>query len=137
MFGRIMVPVDLTHADKLTRALEVAGSLARAEDATLIYAAVGASVPGALSHNPEEFSDRLGTFAKAQADNHGQPVEHLAVIAHDPAVELRDKLVEAATQCEADLIVMASHVPGLADHWLHGNAAHVAQHAPISVFVVR
>lgn len=59
IFERIIVPVDLIHADQLTR----------------------------------------------------------AVIAHDPAVELRNKMVDtAAERRDADLIVMASHVPSPADH---------------------
>lgn len=137
MYKRIMVPVDLAHADKLTRALDIAALLARQDGATVIYTGVGTGTPGSIAHSPKEFADKLQTFADKQRSSHGLPVEAHAVISHDPAADLDDKLLDAAKQTGADLIVMASHVPGIVDHWFHSNAGPVAQYAPISVFVVR
>ena len=137
MYNRIMVPVDLAHADHLTRALEIAALLAKPENATIVYTGVSAETPGSVSHNPEEFSSKLQAFADTQANGHGLPTEAHAVLSHDPAVDLGNDLIKAAKDTGADLVVMASHIPGVADHWFHGNAAHVAQFAPISVFVVR
>lgn len=137
MYKRIMVPVDLAHVDRLTHALETAVTLARPDKATLIYTGVGSGTPGAVAHNPKEFADKLQRFADAQRSSHGLPVEAHAVISHDPAADLDDKLIAAARDVEADLVVMASHVPGFADHWFHSNAGPVAQYAPMSVFVVR
>jgi nucleotide-binding universal stress UspA family protein len=129
--------VDLAHADKLTRTLDAAVTLARPDGATLVYAGVGTGTPGSVAHNPKEFSDKRQAFADAQQRAHGRPVEAHAVISHDPAVELDDKLIAAARDVDADLVVMASHVPGVIDHWFHSNAGQVAQYAPISVLVVR
>lgn len=137
MYKRIMVPVDLAHAHKLTRALDLAALLGREDGATLIYTAVGTGTPGSVAHNPKEFADKLQAFAEEQRGAHGLPVEAHAVISHDPAADLDDKLLAAAKETGADLVVMASHVPGVADHWFHSNAGPVAQYAPISVFVVR
>jgi nucleotide-binding universal stress UspA family protein len=137
MYKRIMVPVDLAHADKLGRALDIAASLAKTNGATLLYTGVGSSVPGSIAHNPKEFADKLQSFADAQRTRHGVPVEAHSVISHDPAIDLDQHLVTAAKNTNADLVVMASHIPGLADHWFHGHAAYVAQNAPMSVFVVR
>ncbi len=137
MYSRIMVPVDLAHADKLQRAFEIAAMIAKQEGATLIYTGVGAETPGAVAHTPKEFADKLQKFAETQRTAHGMPVEAHAAMSHDPAVDLNETLVAAAKKVDADLIVMASHIPGLADHWFHGHAAYVAQNAPISVFVVR
>ena len=47
------------------------------------------------------------------------------------------KLIEAVETTGADLVVMATHVPGLADHLWSGHGAHVATHARVSVFLVR
>lgn len=137
MYKRIMVPVDLAHAAKLTRALDAAVTLAKADGATLIYIGVGTGLPGSIAHNTKEFADKLQAFSDRQGGVHGLPVEAHAVISHDPAVDLDDKLIATAGAIDADLIVMASHVPGVADHWFHSNAGQVAQYAPISVFVVR
>lgn len=137
MYRRIMIPVDLAHADKLTRALDTAVTLARPDGATLIYTGVAAETPGAVAHNPKEFADKLQAFAEKQRSAHGLPVEAHAMTSHDPAVDLDDKLIAAAKEMNADLVVMASHVPGVGDHWFHSNAGQVAQYAPISVFVVR
>lgn len=137
MFKRIMVPVDLAHADRLNRALEIAADLAKPTGATLLYTGVASSAPGSIAHNPKEFADKLQRFADVQRTAHGVPVEAHSVISHDPAVDLDQRLVESAKETGVDLIVMASHIPGLADHWFHGHAAYVAQNAPMSVFVVR
>jgi nucleotide-binding universal stress UspA family protein len=63
----------------------------------------------------------------------------LAKSSVDPAVELDDKLLEAIEETDADLVVMASHVPGVADrlHLISSNAAWIVKHADVSVFVVR
>lgn len=137
MYKRIMIPVDLAHADKLTRALDTAVTLGRQDGATLIYTGVGAGTPGSIAHNPKEFADKLQAFADQQRSAHGLPVEAHSVISHDPAVDLDEKLIAAAKDVDADLVVMASHVPGVIDHWFHSNAGQVAQYAPVSVFVVR
>jgi nucleotide-binding universal stress UspA family protein len=137
MYKRIMVPVDLAHADKLGRALDIAADLAKANGATLIYTGVGSSLPGSIAHSPKEFADKLQNFADLQRGAHGVPVEAHSIISHDPAVDLDKRLIAAAKETKADLVVMASHIPGLADHWFHGHAAYVAQNAPMSVFVVR
>lgn len=137
MYSRIMVPVDLAHADKMTRAFDAAAILAKPRNATIVYTGVVAETPGSIAHNPKEFADKLQAFAEEQRGARGLPAEAHAVTSHDPSVDLNEKLVEAAKEVGADLIVMASHVPGVADHWFHGHGPYVAQNAPMSVFLVR
>jgi nucleotide-binding universal stress UspA family protein len=137
MYSRIMVPVDLAHAGRLTRALDAAATLGKPDGATIIYTGVGAETPGSLAHNPKEFADKLQAFADKQRSVHGLPVEAHAVTSHDPSIDLDDKLIAAARETGADLIVMATHIPGVSDHWFHGHGAHVAQNAPVSVLLVR
>ena len=45
MYSRILVPVDLGHADKLDKALDLAGQTAKEHDATVIYVGVVDAVP--------------------------------------------------------------------------------------------
>jgi nucleotide-binding universal stress UspA family protein len=59
------------------------------------------------------------------------------VASHDPAVDLNETLIEQAEKRGDDLIVMASHIPGVAEHIFSSHAGYVAQHAPVSVMVVR
>ena len=137
MYTRIMVPVDLAHVDKLSKALETAAKIAKGDSATIVYAGVGTTAPSAVAHTPEEFAAKLDAFVAEQRAAHGITAEAHAMRSHDVAIDLADKLIEAARELRADLVVMASHVPGAGDHVFHSNAGHVAAHAPVSVFIVR
>ena len=55
MFKHIMVPVDLAHADKLSRALETAALMAGATDATVSYAHAFSTA----AHRPTAMPPRL------------------------------------------------------------------------------
>ncbi|AVO38189.1 universal stress protein [Pukyongiella litopenaei] len=137
MFSKIMVPVDLTHGGKLGRALEVAADLARHYGAEICYVAVTAATPGPLAHNPKEFAARLDDFARSEADRRGVTATSHSVVSHDPAVDLDTALLAARKETGADLVVMASHVPGIADWLVPNHGGHMAQHAGVSVMIVR
>ncbi|MFN3262796.1 MAG: universal stress protein [Pikeienuella sp.] len=137
MFSRIMVPVDLGHKDRLRRALDAAGKLAKAEGAEIVFVGVTGTAPGAVARSPEAYRERLDAFAAEESGALGVPASADAVIAHDPAVDLGAALVEEIPRLGADAVVMASHLPGLAEHVFASNAGYVASHAPVSVFVVR
>lgn len=137
MFNTIMVPVDLAHADRLEKALSVAAMLGRHDGATVTFVAVSGNVPSKLGHTPEEFAARLRSFADAQATTHGITTTSHAITSHDPSVDLDDKLLDAAKTLDADCIVMASHIPNLADHLWPSHGGSLARHARASVFVVR
>jgi len=139
MFTRIMVPVDLEHAEKLEPSLRAAADLAKVHDAEIIFVAVSGKVPNRVAPSPEKFAAELDMFAREQGDRLGVKASALAKSSVDPAVELDDKLLEAIDETAADLVVMASHVPGVADrlHLISSNAAWIVKHADVSVFVVR
>lgn len=137
MFSKIMVPIDLAHADRQMSALKVAADLAGHYGAELIYTAVTAPTPGPMGHNPEEFAANLGEFALAQTAAHGLKASSHTVVSHDPAVDLDSALLKACREIGADLVVMASHVPGIADFLLPSHGGRMASHAGVSVMVVR
>lgn len=137
MFKKIMVPVDLAHADKLDKALGTAAMLAGHDDATVTYVAVGSAAPSSQAHTPAEFADRLGEFAKSQADAHGITAKAHAVTSHDPSIDLDDTLLHAAMDIGADCIVVASHIPNIADHLWPSHGGSLARRSDASVFVVR
>lgn len=136
MFKHIMVPVDMAHPDKLEDALRVAAELARHYDARVTYVGVTSNQPGPVARTPEEFREKLGRLAAAQAEAHGlaEATGH-AVYSHDPAVDLDHALAETVSEIGADLVVMGSHIPHRFDFGSHGG--RVATHTSASVMLVR
>jgi nucleotide-binding universal stress UspA family protein len=137
MYKKIMVPVDLSHSDKLKKALTTAADLSRFYKASVQLVGVTGTEPSSVAHNPEEFATRLNDFAAAESARYGVDFAAHAITCPDPTVDLDDRLGREAHDIGADVIVMASHVPGLAEHIFSSNAGYLASHSDISVFVVR
>lgn len=113
--------------------------MAKHYNATLCYVTVTNTTPGAAAHNPNELAGKLREFAEEQGQSHGISTDSRVMESVDTAVELDNKLLEAVKETGADLVVMASHPPGIGDrlHILHSNGANIVKHSDISVFVVR
>ena len=137
MFKKILVPVDLGHLDRLQKALTVAATEARQHGASVVYMGVTEETPGGVAHNPKEYEAKLAAFSAEQASTQGIKTEALPVVSTDPATEINKLILRAASDCGADLVVMASHPPRMLDWILASHGGHVAEHAEISVFVVR
>jgi nucleotide-binding universal stress UspA family protein len=137
MFKKLMVPVDLAHVEPLGKAITTAADLAKLYSIPICFVGVTAETPTEVAHNPKEFAAKLKQFGEAQSKEHGVTIDTVAYPSHDPAVDLDKRLMAAATENGADLIVMASHLPGLPEHIFASNAGTVASHAKTSVFVVR
>ncbi|MEQ9814792.1 MAG: universal stress protein [Azospirillaceae bacterium] len=137
MFSKIMVPVDLAHAERLGKALSVAADISRSQNAAVVYVGVTASTPGPVAHTPDEFAAKLDAFAREQADKNGIVASARAVTVPDPTVDLHDTLMETVDKLDADLVVMATHVPGASDYVFAGYGAHLAAHSDASVFLIR
>jgi nucleotide-binding universal stress UspA family protein len=137
MYHIIMIPVDLEHAGQLDKALATSVDLARLYNAELFMVGVTSSAPGAVAHNPAEYAQKLEAFAAEQTKRHGIQFSARAVTSPDPAIDLDDALKATATEIGADLVVMASHVPGFIEHIFASRAGYLASHTGISVFVVR
>lgn len=138
MYEKILVPVDLAHTDRLGKALDTAADLSKQYGIPVCYTAVTASTPGAIAHTPEEFSQKLQAFAQSEAERVDlHRAESHTIVDPDPVADLSKKLIKAAHEEGCDLIVMASHVPGVQEHFFESNAGKVSLHADVSVFVVR
>ena len=59
------------------------------------------------------------------------------MIAHDPTTDVDDALLKAVDETGADLVVMASHKPGLAEYFWPSNGGKLAGHTGVSVMLVR
>lgn len=137
MFKRIMVPVDLGHAQRLSGAVTVALDLAGHYGSEVVFVGVTSNAPGPVAHTPEEFGRKLDTFATEQAGGRRVAARGHAIVSHDPAADLDDRLTEAVGELDADLVVMATHVPGIADMLVPSHGGALARHTDVSVFLVR
>ncbi|TRD23615.1 universal stress protein [Palleronia caenipelagi] len=137
MFRKIMVPVDLAHAKALERAIGVATTLAGQWNAPITFVGATSPEPGPLGHNPQEYAAKLDAFAADIAARDGVTADAHALTLNDPTADLDKALVKAISETGADLVVMASHVPGLAEYVWPSHGGAVARHATASVFVVR
>jgi len=137
MFRKIMVPIDLSQAKGLERAIGVATDLARLYSSSVHFVAVTGAEPGSVAHNPAEFTAKLEALAAHWAQTSGVEVVAKTILSHDVAIELDLRLRQTAQELDADLIVVGSHVPGFADLFFGSHGASLASNASISVFVVR
>ncbi|GHE94116.1 hypothetical protein GCM10016455_13040 [Aliiroseovarius zhejiangensis] len=137
MFKKILSPVDLAHVDKLNKALAVTGELARTYGAEVCFVGVTGSTPSELARTPEEYRKQLESFAAEQRTTLGVPTSSHAIVSHDPAVQMNQELEDAVTEIGADLVVMATHPPGVSDYFWSGHGAHLAAHSAASVMLIR
>lgn len=137
MFKKILIPIDLTHADKLEKAVSTGAYLAKTDDSPVVFAAVTTAAPGPLAHTPDEFRAKLASYAASEAEKYGITATGHAVFSHDPAIDLEDALLKAIHETGADLVVMQTHIPNVADHFWPSNGGRVASHSDVSVFLVR
>lgn len=137
MYTKIAVPVDLAHTDKLTKALATAADLGKHYNASICLLAVTSSAPSEVAHNPDEFSQKLIQFADTQTAALGIKFETKDAVTPDPAIDLTKVLDEQIHKLGADLIVMASHVPGFRDYVFASNSGYLSSHTDLSIFVIR
>jgi len=137
MYKSIMIPVDLEHTETLEKALATAADLTKHYHAELHAVGVTMSAPSLVAHDPTEYAQKLETFAADQTAKYGVDFRAKAMVSHDPAVDLHDTLNRAGSEIDADLVVMASHVPGFFDYIVASRAGYLASHTSLSVFVVR
>ncbi|MEM8851400.1 MAG: universal stress protein [Pseudomonadota bacterium] len=137
MFSKIMIPVDLAHQARMDKALSVAADLAKRYEAEAHMVGVTMSMPSKVAPSPEAFAEKLAAYAAEQSAARGTTIVPHAERSLDLPVDLDDVLARTAQKIGADLIVMASHVPGLTEHLFASNAGYLASHATMSVLVVR
>ncbi|WP_322520511.1 universal stress protein [Guyparkeria halophila] len=137
MFNSIMVPVDLAHLDALEKPLTVAADMARHYNAQLCYVGVTTSQPSSVARTPEEYEQKLKTFAQEHAPDNGHQPTARVYNSHDPVTDLDDILLKAIDDVGADLVVMGTHLPHHIDAIMPANGSKVAAHSDVSVFLVR
>lgn len=138
MYSRILVPVDLDHVETLARALDLVSQTAKENGATVVYVNVVDAVPTTSTRTEgDRMAERLKAFVAGQAEKYGVQADDHVALRGDLHLNVGKDIIKAAEDANCDLIIMASHVPGMKEHILSSNAGYVASHAPMSVHVVR
>ena len=137
MYKNILLPVDLEHHDQISKAVAVGADLAKHYGADITVVGVTTSQPSAVANTPEEFEKKLDAYASARSKDFGIDIGAKMMVSHDPTIDIDDVLQLAASELDTDLVVMASHVPGLLEHVFASRAGYLASHANVSVMVVR
>lgn len=135
MYKNILVPVALDHGPKTAEALEIARRL-RAEGGVITALTVMEAIPPYVAQylpQDQETNAHNEVHAALVAELGGiQDAEVDVVVGHAGRT-----ILEYAEEQKMDLIVIASHRPGLQDYFLGSTAARVVRHAPCAVHVVR
>ena len=140
MFQRILLPIDLGHAESQVKAAKAAAAMAAADNAKLwvinVVPEFGTAFVGAQF--PDDFAEKARAAAleelRAFAGRHIAGSEPDFIVGEGAACH---EISRAAEDRDVDLIVMASHRPAFRDHLIGPNAAHVMTHSNCSVLVVR
>ncbi len=141
MYKEILLAVDLGHKQTQAKAVATAIEYAKAFGARLHVATIvpdfGMSIVGSFfpADYEEQALERARQELHAFTAEHvpeGVPVQH--IVGHGTIYQ---EILRIAEEVGVDLIVMASHRPGLEDYLLGPNAARVVRHAATSVLVVR
>ena len=136
MYNTILVPIDMSHLVEGKTIIDVAVEQA-AKDAKIILLNVVEEVPNWAAINlPADIIDKN---LKASKDE-------LKAIANASGIKMEvevrsghsyNTILDVAEEKGADLIIIASHRPGLQDYFLGSTAAKVVRHVTCSVLVVR
>jgi universal stress protein F len=139
MIRTILVPIDLAKTEAGAAALQLAQDMAEKYGSKLILLYVLEEVPGFVKAQLppgvhakalEQANDSLSAFAgKLGVAGSAE----LLVREGSPSTEI----LEFAREADTDMIVIASHDPGMADYILGSVAARVVRHAHCSVLVAR
>ena len=136
MYKKIIVPVDVSNAEKAEAMLATARKLGD-ENSVMVLVNVVEAIPGYIvAQIPGNYEEDAKAHALGE-------LERIAKAAGVPAkIEVRvghasQGILDVADEEGADAIVIASHRPGLSDYFLGSTAARVVRHAPCTVVVLR
>lgn len=140
MFKTVLCPVDVNEAGLEARAIATAVPMVKASGGKLTLLAVVLESPVmAAEYLPPDFREnqvREAQEALARlARETGLPPEQVEThIRHGRPYH---EILEEARASHVELIVMASHRPGLSTYLIGSNATYVVRHAACSVMVIR
>lgn len=136
MFKKVLVPVEMSHIIDGKANLDFAAQYANS-GAQVILLHVIEEIPGwAAAELPVNLLDKsrekIQSELKAVANSSGIKMEAEVRTGHSYKT-----ILDVAEEKQVDLIIIASHQPGLQDYFLGSTAAKVVRHATCSVLVMR
>jgi nucleotide-binding universal stress UspA family protein len=136
MYKTILVPIDMAHVSEGKAIIDVATEHV-GDDAKIILLNVVEEIPSwAAAEIPKEIMDRSVKYAQDELNS----IAGASGVKMETAIRRGhpyNTILEVAKEKGADLIIIASHRPGLQDYFLGSTAAKVVRHATCSVLVVR
>lgn len=136
MYKTIIIPIDLDHIEKVKDMVDTAAQLG-GKDAHLVLTNVVEDVPvyvaaelpgGIIDKSKEKAHEQLEGIAKDVGTNTEVVVR---------SGQAGTAIIATAEEKNADLIIVASHKPGMQDYLLGSTASRVVRHAKCPVFVIR
>lgn len=136
MFKHILVPIDLAQAEKAQAMLDRARLLAD-QGARITVVHVVEDLPSYVrAELPQGLVEKNTLLARQDIEKLVQESGTVAGIEICQGDASRE-ILTLANSSKADLILIASHKPGLQDYLLGSTAARVVRHASCSVLVLR
>ena len=136
MYKTILVPIDMAHITEGKAIVNLAASYG-AQGSKIILLNVVEDIPNwAAVDLPAGLLDKSVNSTKAElkaiAEASGMHMDVDVRTGHS-----YETILDVAKENKVDLIIIASHRPGLQDYFLGSTAAKVVRHAHCSVLVVR
>lgn len=145
MYHSILVPVDISDPDFTQQVIAHVEAQANITDVAHVhfltviptfpyYASLGLAHSGEAPNQEQIKNEALSKLSEL-IDQFDIPADRIKkhVVSGSP----KDEILRVADSIKADLIVIASHRPGILTYLLGSNAAAVVRHAKCSVLVVR
>ena len=136
MYQTILIPIDVAHIENAESMLDTARQQGAPECRYVLLNVIEEMPVWVASSFP------AGILDESQQSSHKE-LSRLAEAANiNASIDVRlghsyRTILTVADEIEADLIVIASHRPGLEDYFLGSVAAKVVRHAKCSVLVMR
>ena len=136
MFANIIVAIDIGHGEAGAALLEKASRLLD-EGGQIRVLHVLEEIPSYIAAEmPRDLTDRRHAEARVEL----KAMTHAAGLHAE--IEVRTgaasgQILQCAEDNESDLIMIASHRPGLSDYFIGSTAARVVRHAQCSVLISR
>lgn len=136
MFKTILLPVDVAHLDEGHKTLEVALAI-MSPDTAIILLYVMEDIPNWTDLDlPPNFKENSMEIARKALGTIAETTDK-AVQVEIRAGHAYSTILKEAEAANADLIILASHKPGLKEYFIGSNTTKVVSHASCSVVVLR
>jgi universal stress protein F len=132
----VIVPIHLAQVEKAQPMLDAARQIG-GEDAGIVLVTVVEDVPGYIAAEmPSGILEQAAEEARKKLREIGRKAG-LELPVDVRRGNAATAILAVASERDADVIVIASHVPGVQDYFLGSTAARVVRHAKCSVYVIR